>query len=1063
MALSNLIVKAIYQGNGTNTTFAIPFSPVVDDSSETVVIIRDEADPNDIQEIVQTEGSEQDYTLTGAPSLGEFHTDVEFNTAPTSDQKVYVARVLPLTQVLDLIKTGNFDPETIELALDRLTAMVQQTSERVDRSLLLQKTSGSFGNVLPPLNGNEGRVIAIAEDGSEFVFGPTMEAIEAAEGFAGAAEIAQGAAEDAQSSAEAAEASAEAAAAAGEEWALKAQEWAEKDEDVEVEDGKFSAKHHALKSEAAVADVVGDLGDHINDTSGAHAASAISNTPEGSLTATDVQSALNELQSDVDARATDEDLNSHTSSTEAHGAEGAVVGTTNTQTLTNKTFADPITVFEQELTPTTPSFGRQRIYAKEDGKWYTLDSDGIERPVGSGAGGSGQGGINHIDIDSANFETGVGGWQEYNNEEPTAEGAVPDGSPMGTALGISHNTSTPLRGLGSMRLTKGTGDKQGAGAGVAFDVDPIEAEKGIPQYVSFDYRTSALYASGDLLPFVIRRDTGALVNLKRSGTSNRFTGTFTPDTDYAEYYLCLHVATTGFDNWTVDVDNVTVGPAKILDTSDSGIVGSLAIVAMNEVPKRHLACDGSVVSRTEYSELFAAIGTTWGAGDGSTTFKLPDLETDGLFIRAANGSNPVGSVQGDTTAVNGLSTNTTGSTHTHKFEADYSTVSSPATTDGAGTIVAGSNAGLGRRSVTGSRVSVNDGVMAADSAHTHGMSGDAETRPKNAAFKVVIRYTNGGSALLTDAELMNESEVLSITSDSKTPPATSSTTYAMTNNSLMLKRGHRYLLLGDVTFSGTASSSWEFVRATWSLDNGNDTSSTVSAIPTSSADISRIAGAGEIIFNDNDDAIRDFTGSVPATVVDVHKDTEVFLVPRGNISGTAGDMSVQVRLTAVALPDLTVYGNLGTPFEVISAESNLITNIGGGGGQAGNNDYIEFVGNSLTLTDGIFELNGQCRATSQDSSNNFLGILTRWSQANGNNSSSAPSDIANNAGVELLTDYDLHVMRDEGGAIREYREPVPSIIIKVTGTVDVYLNMRLQFSSGTAHSARVFLNAKRLR
>jgi microcystin-dependent protein len=1051
MALSNLIVKAIYQGNGTNTTFAIPFSPVVDDSSETVVIIRDEADPNDIQEIVQTEGSEQDYTLTGAPSLGEFHTDVEFNTAPTSDQKVYVARVLPLTQVLDLIKTGNFDPESIELALDRLTAMVQQTSERVDRSLLLQKTSGSFGNVLPPLNGNEGRVIAIAEDGSEFVFGPTMEAIEAAEGFAGAAEIAQGAAEDAQSSAEAAEASAEAAAAAGEEWALKAQEWAEKDEDVEVEDGKFSAKHHALKSEAAVADVVGDLDDHINDTSGAHAASAISNTPEGSLTATDVQSALNELQSDVDARATDEDLNSHTSSTEAHGAEGAVVGTTNTQTLTNKTFADPITVFEQELTPTTPSFGRQRIYAKEDGKWYTLDSDGIERPVGSGAGGSGQGGINHIDIDSASFESGsIGEWTVQTNATPSDTPTPDDLGTPDSAVTFLPTDTDPLRGEWSAVLTKDAANRQGHFVQVPFTIDKQDRNSNLG--VSFDFVASEEYAPDDVKPFVWDVTNGEIAYLRRSGTSRRFTGSVATS-DSTEYLLILHVASDSAEAYTVKVDNFQVGPAKILDTSDSGIVGSLAIVAMNEVPKRHLACDGSVVSRTEYSELFAAIGTTWGAGDGSTTFKLPDLETDGLFIRAANGSNPVGSVQGDTTAVNGLSTNTTGSTHTHKFEADYSTVSSPATTDGAGTIVAGSNAGLGRRSVTGSRVSVNDGVMAADSAHTHGMSGDAETRPKNAAFKVVIRYTNGGSALLTDAELMNESEVLSITSDSKTPPATSSTTYAMTNNSLMLKRGHRYLLLGDVTFSGTASSSWEFVRATWSLDNGNDTSSTVSAIPTSSADISRIAGAGEIIFNDNDDAIRDFTGSVPATVVDVHKDTEVFLVPRGNISGTAGDMSVQVRLTAVALPDLTVYGNLGTPFEVISAESETFT--------PSANGYHSLVGNSLTLSPGIWELPPSQLAFTSSGATDYARVLAQWSETNG-----ASINLGNGGTINVLTADILNGRTDFRGVtttIRDFVMSTSTVIIDVLQSTTIYL---VGYSeAGTNANVRItaYPKAKRLR
>lgn len=47
--------------------------------------------------------------------------------------------------------------------------------------------------------------------------------------------------------------------------------------------------------------------------------------------------------------------------------------------------------------------------------------------------------------------------------------------------------------------------------------------------------------------------------------------------------------------------------------------------AGNTVPSGYLLCDGSAVSRTTYSALFSAIGTTWGAGDGSTTFNVPDL------------------------------------------------------------------------------------------------------------------------------------------------------------------------------------------------------------------------------------------------------------------------------------------------------------------------------------------------------------------------------------------------------------------------------------------------------
>lgn len=44
-------------------------------------------------------------------------------------------------------------------------------------------------------------------------------------------------------------------------------------------------------------------------------------------------------------------------------------------------------------------------------------------------------------------------------------------------------------------------------------------------------------------------------------------------------------------------------------------------------PTNYLFADGAAVSRTEYAELFEVIGTTYGAGDGSTTFNLPDKRT----------------------------------------------------------------------------------------------------------------------------------------------------------------------------------------------------------------------------------------------------------------------------------------------------------------------------------------------------------------------------------------------------------------------------------------------------
>jgi len=65
-------------------------------------------------------------------------------------------------------------------------------------------------------------------------------------------------------------------------------------------------------------------------------------------------------------------------------------------------------------------------------------------------------------------------------------------------------------------------------------------------------------------------------------------------------------------------------------------IGSVISYVSAAVPDGWLACDGSAVSRATYSELFAIIGTTYGDGDGGSTFNLPD--TRGVFLRGAGSS-----------------------------------------------------------------------------------------------------------------------------------------------------------------------------------------------------------------------------------------------------------------------------------------------------------------------------------------------------------------------------------------------------------------------------------------
>lgn len=83
------------------------------------------------------------------------------------------------------------------------------------------------------------------------------------------------------------------------------------------------------------------------------------------------------------------------------------------------------------------------------------------------------------------------------------------------------------------------------------------------------------------------------------------------------------------------------------------IPGEIKSFAFPAVPTGYLVCNGQAVSRTTYSDLFAAIGVTFGPGNGSTTFNVPDLR--GQFLRgfsnggAIDGSRPFGTTQAATT------------------------------------------------------------------------------------------------------------------------------------------------------------------------------------------------------------------------------------------------------------------------------------------------------------------------------------------------------------------------------------------------------------------------------
>jgi phage-related tail fiber protein len=115
--------------------------------------------------------------------------------------------------------------------------------------------------------------------------------------------------------------------------------------------------------------------------------------------------------------------------------------------------------------------------------------------------------------------------------------------------------------------------------------------------------------------------------------------------------MALQIGGTTVVNNSRQLENITnlktINGQSILGSGDIPVgppAGTVIHVAMNTAPSGYLKANGAGVSRTTYAALFAAIGTTFGAGNGSTTFNLPDLR--GEFLRGWDDGRGVDSGRG---------------------------------------------------------------------------------------------------------------------------------------------------------------------------------------------------------------------------------------------------------------------------------------------------------------------------------------------------------------------------------------------------------------------------------
>jgi microcystin-dependent protein len=188
-------------------------------------------------------------------------------------------------------------------------------------------------------------------------------------------------------------------------------------------------------------------------------------------------------------------------------------------------------------------------------------------------------------------------------------------------------------------------------------------------------------------------------------------------------------------NWTAWFE---IASTDYVDAIDNKGIGEVSFYAMATPPAGKLKANGAAVSRTTYANLFARIGTTHGAGDGSTTFNLPDMR--GYFPRGWDDGRGIdsGRALGSTQAYQNASHTHTGTAvaagaHNHTADLPREKLPINNTTDGG-------NAVLGD--------AIQDGLQSLTTntapAHTHTLtiaaSGGNETRPYNIALLACIQY-----------------------------------------------------------------------------------------------------------------------------------------------------------------------------------------------------------------------------------------------------------------------------------------------------------------------------------
>lgn len=282
----------------------------------------------------------------------------------------------------------------------------------------------------------------------------------------------------------------------------------------------------------------------------------------------------------VATEVSEELINAHAADTSTHGITSAIVGTSEAQTLSNKTFSDA-PILTDIATPSAPPAGTRKMYTKSDGNLYLLDPAGVEKR----AGGSGGGSKNYFALSNANgdFETGnISPWQRA---KVTLTNGVPTALALNTGgFTLAVSSVTPLSEKFSMTAAKPASNSVGEG----FISGPMTVDR---SDMNGNVLTSTLNYEITVNPANVDMSGGATqslefwfyeavsqkwyqpINYRGMDGSRKLTLSFQPDAVPANnvFHLVCFTAQTSALAYTVKFDDFTFGP-QVANGGSSGEV-----------------------------------------------------------------------------------------------------------------------------------------------------------------------------------------------------------------------------------------------------------------------------------------------------------------------------------------------------------------------------------------------------------------------------------------------------------------------------------------------------------